>query len=228
MSLKLCFACLSIFFLIQAHAQNENTIKFYQNTDFTRITYKYAPDAFHEFTDSELVTTFNRLSAAYSLAGKKWLKEVELSYSGKTAPIERIEDKRPLFVAALKRDFDYASLQFEMLRILTGSGNFKFSLGPAATVFWARETLTPRDPYVYKRYNEIDGIILTVNGHAAYNLSDRLIIDINARLGIFEGRLLRNKIYNPSIPIRHQENFYQEYNFLPVSYVLRVGVGYQF
>ena len=214
-----------LIFSSNTKAQRQWAVKLYQNTDYHKVTEDYFWSREKRIVTSAYQVNFSRLSLALHLSSqRKWEHELALSYSGDVVPIAyKVSNSREESIHT-----KFYSVQYELLRNLTNSDSkFHFLLGGSILPYWAKLNHHPLVATRFFRYDRHIGGSLNLIPYAVFKPTERWLIDLNVRIGLYDLRQYKRRIYNPAIPVKQQVDREIQHTLLPKTYTIRLGIGYR-
>lgn len=203
-------------------------IKVYQNTDFFETVYNESRTNLQ--TSSEQVN-FNRFTIALDFHTKNnFLHEVEFFIPEISKSLDDVQ--YPMNYEFRKDDtFDGEattySLRYEFSKKLTNESNrFGFSFGAAINPYYVHLEYIPNVETTYYWSTRLYGFAVNLVPRINYKISNRLNIDLNVPLKVYDLRFEENKVNNPAIPIRQQETNDVDHIFFESAYTIRLGVEF--
>jgi hypothetical protein len=223
---KILLLSLALGCCFPAFAQKETSIKIYQNTD--RFQTVVNESWKNQITTID-VLNFNRLSVALSI--KKWLShEVELFLPEISKPVEHI--KIPMNYE-IKKDPRFEgtgssfSLRYEIGKFLTKEQKqVRFAMAAGVNPYYLKIDYEPNVTTAYPSYNRTYGASFNIIPRFTFDITERLFLDLNIPLKLFDLQMNKTHIRNPAIPIRQQINEYLETKFFENAYTIRLGLAY--
>jgi hypothetical protein len=203
------------------------SLKVYQNTDLVKVRRSAWSDQQQRYIPSEKYeVSFNRISIAVMKRTPKWFQEIELSYSTNKAPISW--EPRPERPGYFSNKLKYLSIHYELgKRVKSMHKKMDFLIAAGITPYRLEFEKRPIVQNVYPSVQRYLGCTLSTNVHALYPLSQKLFVELNLKIGVFDFRQEQTRIENPAIPFRQQTSERFNYSFLQPAYTVRCGVGYR-
>lgn len=218
----LCF-----FIALNSFSQKKYGIKIYQNTDFFQKSY-YESAA--TITTDDIIN-FDRFSVAFNvILDNGLMHEMEIFIPEISKSSNTI--KFPFNYTfrndnSFKTEVSSYSLRYELNKsILKASSRFGLSLGLGLNPYFLELESIPKVSNAYSARKNYFGIALNLTTRMQYQLTRRLIIDLNFPLKIYDLRWEQTKIENPLIPRHHQITKDFEAKFFEDVYTMRLGIMY--
>lgn len=214
---------------IYSLAQKKLGIRIYQNTDFFETQYN---EVFTGNVTKFQNVNFGRISLALNLKTKKgYNHEIEFLIPEISKSLDKIQfpmnynfRKGDTFVG---RASAY-SLRYEVSRSITNnSGPFAFLLGVAVNPYYVHIEYEPTNETTYYSSTKLYGFAINVIPRLEYKLNDRLCLDLDVPLNVFDLHAQKVYIANPSIPLRHQSAVSFASSFFERAYTIRLGLMYR-
>ncbi len=207
-------------------AQKEIELKLYQNTDVFKVTTHY-----NNVESSSQQVKFSRLSLAVSFHKKKLFHELELF-------VPKIDESSndlglsmnyhlddPTFGDA-RRTSAY-SFRYELSKEIRTTNKTNFTLGVAINPLLADARYISSVPNRYNRYYKFYGASINFIPRVRYALTSKALIELSIPFKIYDAVYEWQKIANPAIPIRQQENGGWVYTFFENAFTARLGFAYK-
>lgn len=217
-----------LFILICSYGQGKFGIKVYQNTDIFEVG--YFESGVNESEKSNHIN-FNRLSIGISVTTKNnFTHEIELLIPEISKSINSVQF--PMNYEFRKGDtFDGKistySIRYEMNKTFSNNLNrLAFNVGVGLNPYYVHIEYTPNTSTAFYFSNIFYGAALNFTPRINYKLSNRLILDLNIPLKIYDLRWEKTNIKNPSIPIRQQTVKDFDSIFFENAYTIRLGLMY--
>lgn len=218
-----------IFVLTCSFGQKKLGIKVYQNTDIFETQYEEVRS--REISEFYTVN-FNRISVAINIGtAKGYIHEIELLIPEISKSVENIQfplryefRKDPTFESKASS----YSFRYELSRTFTKKAKgFAFDFGIGLNPYYVHIEYVPKVETTYYYSIKMYGLIMNLTPRIKYKLSDRLLIDLNVPLNIYDMRGETGHIKNPAIPIAQQTRSDYEFIVLQRAYTIRLGLMYK-
>jgi hypothetical protein len=221
---------LTILSMISSYGQRNFGIKIYQNTDIFETQY-YDNDT-REVTKFDNVN-FSRLSLAVDIDTKKgYTHEIEFLIPEISKPFDRIQFPMNYGFGKGTRFEGKASsysLRYEISKRLTNKTKaFSFNLGMGINPYYVHLEYIPHDATSVYRSLKSYGFALNMVPRIKYKLSNRLSLDLNVPLKIYDLRGEEFRIKSPALSRSQQTANYHNDIFFESAYTIRLGLMYQF
>lgn len=221
LTLPLILSCMKL------AGQHKYSIKLYQNIDYWRYDQIYFSvkyfDGYNIDVENE---TRYRLSLALVVnQDKKLFHELELSVLPLTSlpPVYKQYLVNP--PGFNDRSYFYSALNYELNYVLATTGIVHYSLGLGFNPHWIRYENKHSEIYPYYRENSIN-INYQLIPRISFDLSERLGLDINAKVSYFKMTFLKSHYDHPQLPQRLRYRSMFTARPIPDEFVVRVGLSY--
>lgn len=226
---RILLTALSISSMICSFGQKNIGIKIHQNTDLFEA--KYYESITGELTRFNNVN-FNRISFAVNIDTKQgYTHEIELLIPELLKPLDNIQF--PLNYefrkgATFEGQASSYSLRYELSKTLTNqTKRFCFNLGLGINPYYVHLEYIPNVETTFYWSTKLYGLVLNMVPRIKYKISQRIGIDLNVPLKIYDLRGEKNRIKNPAMPINRQTNKENNNIFFESAYTIRLGVMYR-
>lgn len=218
--MKKCFLFYFVL-LISNSLTAQVAIKIYQNLDLVN---NYTADGDNEPNGRTYNANFARTSLAVQFSKRTDIfHEIEFSYAKEAIPIVHIIYSDTEYIHL---EENYGAMQYEFNKILIGNSKFKFSFGTGVLLYYFLSKEEPRIQ-IYPREQRYLGGIVNATPRIQYNISKRLLADVNFKWAIFDLRHSEKIIHNPMLPFTEQFEKSTETYFFPETFNVRLGLGYR-
>jgi hypothetical protein len=121
------------------------------------------------------------------------------------------------------------SLRYELSKTFTEkSRRLGLNLGIGVNPYYVFLEYIPNVETTYYLSTKLYGLVLNVIPRIKYRISNRVYIDLNMPVRIYDYRTEKIRIKNPAIPISQQTFKRSENIFFESVYTIRLGVMYKF
>jgi hypothetical protein len=213
---------------VSTHAQSHAAIKIYQNTDiFETEYYESGNDRLTQFEN----VNFSRISVAVSIPAKTGnIHEIEVFIPEISKSLDDLQfpmNYRFRKDISLDGNADAYSFRYEFSKILTDeSKRFSVRVGAGVNPYYVAIEYVPNDPGSYYRATKVYGFATNITPGIKYALGERMSVDLNVPLKVYDMRMEYNRVSNPAIPIRQQKSNDQRHIFFESAYTIRFGLAY--
>lgn len=226
---KLALTLLLVPFTLHCFAQREFGIKIYQNTDFFETVYDdYTLDISEQIRN----VNFSRVSLAFDIRSKKgYTHEIELFIPEIRKSLNHVQF--PMNYEFRKGDdftgvVSTASVRYELNKSLTNEDKrFTFLLGAGINPYYVHIEYEPYNLFDFYTSQQLYGFSLNVIPRINYRLGQRLNMDLNIPLKVYDLLGETKRTNNPNIPIRDQRNTDWDHTLFETAYTIRLGLMYR-
>ncbi len=220
-----------LLFAISSSAQRSFQVKVYQNTDYFDVSY-YNSQTNSSRNSNEL--NFSRISLAFAINTRKnFVHEIEIIIP---------ELSKSIYNVKLPLDYSFQddgprvgtistySFRYELSKVLSNpSKKFRFNLGLAINPYFTDTEYEPENSIAYYKSNtKLFGVSFNIVPRINYNITDRILIDLNIPFKLYDLQNKETRINNPALPIRQQTSSEFTNVFFEDVYTIRLGVSYVF
>ncbi len=121
------------------------------------------------------------------------------------------------------------SIRYELSKILFNpSKKFRFNLGLGINPYFTETKYEPEVSNAYYSNAKLFGVSFNIIPRINYNITDRILIDLNIPFKLYDLQNQETHVNNPSLPIRQQTSTEFTDIFFEDAYTIRLGVSYVF
>ncbi len=227
MNLLKTLFCSAVVFGLVPKSDAQFWVGIVQNSDFIKVEQRklvFLEDEWRYVEDDKVQISFDRLSFRFGYDSKKFVHQIEVSFSQKTIPL-----KRRVRVSDLNQKISYFSIGYYIgKRIPFKSENLEFRpnvgiVGYRGESAFSSILTSSMVPYLekYKGFK----IDLTLNFN--YSLTKKLTTSISPGLSSADFRDFKYELQNPAIPIeQHLRDEDKSVLALPFDLNLSIGILY--
>ncbi len=219
-----------LLFVINSSAQRTFQAKVYQNTDYFKVSYYNSQT--NSTTNSNNVN-FSRISLAFAINTRKnFTHEFEILIPELSKSIYNV--KLPLNYSfqddeAREGTINTYSLRYELSKVLSDPfKKIRFNLGLGMNPYFTETEYEPKASYAYYTNTKLFGVSFNLIPRINYNITDRILIDLNIPFKLYDLQFEDTRVNNPSLPIRQQSSNEFTDVFFENAYTIRLGVSYVF
>ncbi|MBT1709818.1 hypothetical protein KK062_16355 [Fulvivirgaceae bacterium PWU5] len=215
-----------------AFAQHEYRIKLYQHTSSLETVYQRPSSAVPDEKSGDRHFTTGTFSVAFSIISLRggFHHEFELFVPQIDRSAQGIQFPRNfgLSRSALTTDVISAySFRYEINQDITNvTKRFVLNLGLAVNPYHINMEFKPHERNVFERNVQITGATINIIPRVSCQLTDRLSLELNVPVNVFDIYRSKQRIDNPGASLRAQTNAGTEHTFFQDIYTVRFGVAY--
>jgi hypothetical protein len=223
-------ACLTI--SAGAFAQHEYRIKLYQHTSSLETVYQRPSSGGSDVKSGDRHFTTGTFSVAFNIISLRggFHHELELFMPQIDRSAQDIQFPRNfgLSRSTLTTDVISAySFRYEINQDITNvTKRFVLNLGLAVNPYHIDMEFKPRERNVFERNVQITGATINIIPRVSCQLTDRLSLELNVPVNVFDLYKIKQRVDNPGLSIRSQSNGGTEHTFFQDVYTVRFGVAY--
>ncbi len=219
-----------LMFAIGSLAQRSFQAKVYQNTDYFNVSYYNSQT---NSTRNSNVLNFTRISLAFVInTSKNLTHEIEFLIPELSKSIYKV--KLPLDYSfkeddRMKSTISTYSFRYELSKALFNrSKKMVFNLGLGVNPYYTKTEYEPTVANVYYSFVQLYGASVNVIPRINFNITDKIVLDLNIPLKLYDLQNKETHVNNPSLPIRQQSSSEVTDVFFEQAYTIRLGMSYAF